>query len=320
MRLRCQKCGSETAEELRFCLRCRTALVPRTTYDLTAGDYEYEPDREAIQTIKVVGPLPYILKKLTVGDFEKQLLTKLSNEAYRAAYPSGLDAITRRCGSLMSLEALPDVFISEGGQRNAFTFGVGDRAFVVLTSNLVRVLTQHELMAVLGHELAHVKSGHMLYHTLGEILSGGLSFSASLLGLDILSIPIRLALLSWHRESEVTADRASLLMVDDVGVIESLMAKFVVSNGPASASAGRIQKRDVSTFDSLSELFRTHPLHANRLSLVKQFAVSPEFPRARAKISQRERLSRALVPVCRFCLAAKPVADLFCPICGRSQI
>ena len=320
MELRCSRCGYLTPEELGFCLKCRAALVPKNAYDLNPIDYEYGPDRDAIRNIKVIGPLPYLLKNLAVGNFEKNLLLKLAHEAYRAAYPSDLDTIARHCASLLSLETLPEIFIIRGEQPNAFTFGLEKQPYVVLDSNLVRMLTQRELMTVLGHELGHVKSGHMLYHTLGEILSRGLNLSASLLGLDILSIPIRLALLSWHRESEVTADRASLLVVHDVNIVVSLMTKLEGSHRPSMSTFGGTQKRDVGMLESLSELLRTHPLHENRLTLVKRFAESPEFFRARAKIEQREKLRRALIPVCRFCFAAKPVVDLFCPICGRSQI
>jgi len=318
--LRCPKCGSETPEELGFCLNCRTALVPGSACDLNPDDYEYGPDRDAIESIKVLGPLPYLVKNLAFGDFERSLLIRLSNEAHRAAYPSDLDAIVRRCAFLLSLEALPEVFITKSEQYNAFTFGIGKQAFVVLDSTLAGLLTQRELMAVLGHELGHVKSGHMLYHTLGEVLSSGINLSASLLGLGILSIPIRLALLSWHRESEVTADRASLLVVDDVGVIKSLMTKLDGLHRATTSSSSGIEKRGVGVLESLSELFGTHPLHVNRLSLVKKFAESDEFLGARAKIIRRERLRRAMIPLCRFCLAAKPIVDLFCPICGRSQI
>ena len=267
-----------------------------------------------------MGALPYMLKNLAVGDLEKNLLHKLSHEAYSAVYPSDVDAIARRCAGLLSLEALPEIFVMEDKQLNAFTFGHEEQAYVVLTSDLARLLTRSELAAVVGHELGHVKSGHMLYHTLGEILARGLNLSVSLMGLNLLSIPIRLALLSWHRESEVTADRASLLVVNDITVVESLMIKLNGRHGPVMNSSGNIEKHKAGMLESLSELFGTHPLHSNRLSLVKDFAASDEFLRARAKIKRRDDLREALVPVCRFCLEAKPVADFFCPICGRSQI
>jgi len=154
------------------------------------------------------------------------MLAKLSRQGPKISYPSDLDGLVRRCASLLSLAVLPEIFVIKEGQMNAFTFEAEKHPVLVVDSELLKLLTPREVMALVGHELGHVKSGHMLYHTLGEVLSGGISLSSSLLGLNVLSIPIRFALLSWQRESEVTADRASLLVVNDLGVLRSLMTKL----------------------------------------------------------------------------------------------
>lgn len=322
MKLRCRKCGSETPEELGFCEKCKTRLIPKSIYDLNFDDYAYGPDRDAIENLKVMGALPYLVRNLAVGDLEKTMLSRLSSEANRVTYPSDLDRLLRQCATSLSVEVLPEVFIVQGEQLNAFTFGTEERAFVVLDSSILRFLTSRELMAILGHELGHVKSGHMLYHTLGEVLGGGINLSASLLGLKAVSIPIRLGLLSWHRESEVTADRTSLLAVNDIRIINSLMIKLAAFSprGGASSAEFEVESGDVGVLESLSELFRTHPLYANRFRLVKEFADSEEFLRARRKIERRQRTLRALIPKCRFCGADKPTAALFCPICRRAQM
>jgi len=321
LKLRCQRCGSETPEELGFCSDCRTRLVATSGYDLNLDDYAYGPDRDAIEMMKATGALPYLVKNLALAGFEKKLSARLSGEASRATYPSDLDALVRRCAISLSVGVMPEVFIIEGRQPNAFTFGSEEHAFLVVDSSVLRLLTARELAALIAHELGHVKSGHMLYHTLAEVLGGGISVSASFLGLGIVSFPVRLALLSWHRESEVTADRASLLAVNDVSVIKSFMTKLALwsSRGVASSGEFDIEKKKVGMLESASELFHTHPLHANRFRLVKEFSESEQFLIARRKIETRLDLLRALIPICRFCRAGKPIEDLFCPTCGRCQ-
>ncbi len=249
------------------------------------------------------------------------MLSKISVTAHKVTYPSDLDALVRKCATLLSIEFMPEVFIMSGGDLNAFTLGSGERAFVVVGSNLIRLLTLSELTAVFGHELGHMKSGHMMYHTLAEVLGGGISISASLLGLDVLSIPIRFALLSWHRESEVTADRASMLVVNDIDIMRSVMAKLIAVQGSERPSSLDLpdDKRNVGSLESVFELFRTHPVSSNRLRLLKDFSVSEEFLRARQKIELRQSLIRGLIPICRFCGAKKLVEELFCPSCGRCQ-
>jgi Zn-dependent protease with chaperone function len=301
-------------------MNCRLRLYPKTRYDLNPNDFAYPPDLSAIETIKATGALPYIVKRLTMGDFEKTLVSELRAEAHKVTFSSALDMLVRQCATLLSVEFVPETFILGVGQPNAFTFGSEERAYVVLDSSLITVLTSRELMMVITHELAHVKSGHMMYHTLAEILSTGISFSASVVGLDVLSIPLRLALLSWHRESEVTADRAGLLAVNDIGVVRTLLPKLASGSDTTMIDQPNLQRHDPGMLESIGELFRTHPLDSRRLRLAEEFWQSQEFRSARRKIELHQRLLNGLVPVCRYCGEGKPAKDMFCPKCGRCQI
>jgi Zn-dependent protease with chaperone function len=317
--LKCQKCHSSSPEELLYCTTCHASLFPKTKCDLDFKDYAYGPDMSAIDTVKATGFLPYLLKRFTVADFEKRMLSTLSSEALRVQYPSELDKMARQCANRLSLETLPEIFVVEDSQPNAFTFGGEDHSHVVLVSSLLRILSSQELAAVIGHEFGHVKSGHMLYHTLAEVLAGGIGVSATLLRLDVISIPLRLALLSWHRESEITADRASLLVVNDIKVLETLLHKFANGRSAPSNESGR-SNDNLGIIEAAGELIRTHPLDSKRFKLANQFVQSLEFQRARRKIEHRQKVIGALIPECRFCGRNKPIEDLFCPSCGKSQI
>jgi len=302
-------------------LNCRKRLYPTSRYDLTLDDYAYGPDRDAIEMIKATGVLPYLVKNLALGKLEENLLSKLSREARIIEYPDALDLLVRRCAISLCVDVLPEVFMIEGEHPNAFTFGSEQHPFVVVNSGALKYLAPRELTAVLAHELGHVKSGHMLYHTVAEILGSGIGFSASLLGINIFSVPVRLALLSWHRESEVTADRGSLLVVNDITVVKSFMTKLALWSSRRMVSPNQfdIENDKVGIFESVSELFHTHPLHSNRFKLVRDFLESEQFREARLKIETRLDLLRALIPVCRFCGARKLVEDMFCPSCGKCQ-
>lgn len=321
MNLRCQRCGLETPEELGFCRNCGHRLQPSSRFDLTPDDYAYEPDRSAIEMIKATGVLPYLVKNLALSKLEKDLSSGVSREAHRAAYPSKVDALVRHCANALSLGNLPEVLIIERAQQNAFTFGSEEHASLVVDSGILDLLSERELAAVFAHELTHIKSGHMLYHTVAEVLGGGIGVSASFLGLDIVTVPVRLALLSWHRESEVTADRGSLLVVNDIGVMKSLMTKLALwpSREAPSSDEFDIEKKKVGMLESVAELLGTHPPYVSRFRLLREFFESEQFLSARRKIETRLNLLRALIPVCRFCGAMKPVEELFCQTCGRCQ-
>jgi Zn-dependent protease with chaperone function len=271
--------------------------------------------------IKATGVFPYLVKNLALPSLEKDLSSRLSREARRVTYPSKVDALVRRCAITMSVDTLPETYVIEYARPNAFTFGSEDHPSMVMSSSILNLLTESEQFALFGHELGHVKNGHMLYHTVAEILGGGIDISASILGLSIITVPVRLALLSWHRESEVTADRGSLLVVNDMNVMRSLLTKLTLWSSGDVVSSGKfdIENQSASMLESASELLRTHPLYVNRFRHLKEFSESEEFLKARRKIETRLDLHRALIPVCRFCGANKPVEDLFCPACERCQ-
>ena len=317
MILRCGKCNTEAPEEIGFCPKCRQRFIPKNKYDLQWSDFAYGPDKSAIEALKVTGPLPYFLKNLTAADLEKRMLAALSREAHRVSYPSTLGAMIRKCAMALALDFLPDLFIVEGGGPNAFTFGSEENPCIVIDASLMTLANENELMAVLGHESGHVKSGHMLYHTLAEILAGGASLSASLFGLNFLAVPIQLTLLSWHRESEITADRASLLVVQKVAVVQSLLKKLALSQNPRSHENG---EKDHGVVDWASELFQTHPMLSKRLKLAKEFALTNEFQLARQKIEVQQSLLKGLLPFCRYCGRKKFSEELFCPSCGKAQV
>ena len=61
---------------------------------------------------------------------------------------------------------------------------------LVISSSMLEIMNERELEAVVAHELGHVKSGHLVYHTLAELLVRGASLSLSLMGLDLSLIHI----------------------------------------------------------------------------------------------------------------------------------
>jgi hypothetical protein len=119
----------------------------------------------------------------------------------------------------------------------------------------------------------------------------------------------------------VTADRGSLIVVNDIDVMKSLMTKLAVWSSGGVLSSGQldIEREKVGMLESAAELFSTHPLYVNRFKRLKEFSESEQFARARRKVETRLNVLRALIPSCRFCGARKSIEDLFCPRCERCQ-
>ena len=85
---------------------------------------------------------------------------------------------------------VPQLYIDQRPVANAFTFCV-DSPIIVFYSGLIDLLDEDEWRVVLGHELGHIKAGHVLYRQIAIFLAnllmrlGGPTFGlARGLGLD----------------------------------------------------------------------------------------------------------------------------------------
>src|SRR5438128_10086577 len=101
------------------------------------------------------------------------------------------------------------------------------RHTIVVTSGLVDLLDTDELRGVVGHELGHIKSGHMLYHTMAVFIALVARVAArNLPFINLVSQALLIAFYDWLRKSELTADRAGLLVSQDSDVVVRTLLKL----------------------------------------------------------------------------------------------
>lgn len=104
---------------------------------------------------------------------------------------------------------------------------MGDtRIFITLTSNLVEMMSEEELKAIIAHECGHILCRHVLYHTVVRWLQSGVAY-LGLLG--TIAAPVEYAMLYWSRKSELSADRAASFITSP-DVLASTMARL--AGGP----------------------------------------------------------------------------------------
>lgn len=99
-------------------------------------------------------------------------------------------------------------------EYNAYTAG-GNAPYVVIHSSMLKNLTEEELLFVLGHELGHIKSGHLVYYTMAQYINLLLS-KIPIPGVDVAATGIQFALIHWARMHEYTADRAGVLAAGSI--------------------------------------------------------------------------------------------------------
>ena len=121
----------------------------------------------------------------------------------------------------------PELYVAQYPVPNAWTSG-HDHPYIVITTGLLDLMNEEEVLAVIAHELGHIKSGHVLYKTMARSMGALLALVGQMtLGIgQLIGQSLNAAFLEWDRKSEFTADRSALLVVQDPQVILSLMMKF----------------------------------------------------------------------------------------------
>src|SRR5947209_20255842 len=185
-------------------------------------------DRAALNTLQKVPGLDIVVRKFI--ELFPERVAYIQNVAQtirvtKTQCPELHVQLLEACAILDMRE--PELYVAHNPLPNAWTSG-HDHPYIVVTSGLLDLMSEDEILAVIGHELGHIKSGHVLYRTMAL----GISLLLTIVGDMTLGIgrlvgrSLEAALLEWYRKSEFTADRAGLLVIQDSQVMLSLMMKF----------------------------------------------------------------------------------------------
>jgi len=209
-------------------VRVHTPLPQVHLTGLGSIHYEHPEDRIALDAFRAL-PGVDALVSYFIDNFVKQHEMELLLNAVEATPGSTpeLDRALEHACAVLQVEK-PRLYLVPGPVKNAYTTGV-ERPIIVLYERLVECLTPEELVFVIGHELGHYKSGHVLYYNMASMASRlASSVVGKLFGIGetVLEMTLLPALRYWSRRSEYTADRAGLLACQDPTVAVTALAKF----------------------------------------------------------------------------------------------
>ena len=286
----CPQCGARAQEGDHYCRKCGHGLqetegdrtetagdaplrrLRQRPFGLSSGDYEHEDDRAALSGLRAFAPVVAVCRLLMRKFNEPMFRAQLLGGAVRVGPHQFEDIyqLVEECAAILNM-VTPEVYVVNNPKFNAMTFGT-DRPFIILHSSLVDAFSEDELTYIIGHELGHIKSEHVLYLNAAWFLAQG---AAAYLGRVIL-IPAQLALDAWMRKAELTADRAGLLCVQELEHCQTSLIKLALGS---RSLLSRInleeylhQAEDLRDgYGPLAELFQTHPFIANRISELRQF-------------------------------------------------
>ncbi len=172
----------------------------------------------------------------------------------------------------------PEMYVTVDPVPNAWTYG-HTKPFITVTSGLIDMMSDEELFFVIGHEVGHIKGGHVLYGTMARNIAAVVALiGQATLGIgSLLFQGLVVGLLEWFRCAELTCDRAALLCVQDLEPARDTFMKLAGGTTRLAAEMDRdeflrqireYEEVDRSTLDRAYKLLltatRSHPFAMQR--------------------------------------------------------
>lgn len=200
----------------------------KTFPGLDSSVFQHPLDRAATAQLKNLTGFDSLVAKFIELRYERLLYVFNIASSIRVGetqFPR-LHAMLRESCAILDMPE-PSMYVAQSPVVNAFTFG-HNNPYIVMYTGLLDLLEEDEIMAVLAHELGHIKAGHVLYLTMANsirdlsALLGQVTFGIG----SLVLVGIEAELINWRRRAELSADRAALLVMQDTAPCLSLLAKL----------------------------------------------------------------------------------------------
>lgn len=257
---------------------------------ISSRAYEHPTDRSALVALRKLSGFDTVFKALSGLLPERSLRLLYLSDSVRVGEEqfTHLHTMLRDACYILDLEKVPAMYVTQNPQPNAMCIGL-DEPIIVVTTGLVELLDEEEMRAVVGHEVGHALSGHSVYRTVLLFLTG-LAVKVAWIPLgNVAVLAIVTALREWFRKSELSADRAGLLVGQDLRASMRGLMKTAGGNhlhemnvDAFLAQAEEYEKagdlRD-SVLKILNVLPRSHPFTTVRAAELKSWSETRDYQR-----------------------------------------
>ena len=193
---------------------------------LEHSQYEHPFDKMALEKLESIPLLTKLFKWITANTVERIYTVQYTGSNLKVTkdnYPQIYQYLEDAC-KILDLKDIPDLYIDWSYTINACTIGA-ENPIIILNSGLIDLCTDEEIMFIIGHEVGHIKSNHMLYHMMAQTINFVID---AIPGGSLLAGGLQYALYYWDRMSEFTADRAGLLCCQNQ---EAMIRAFIKMAG-----------------------------------------------------------------------------------------
>src|SRR5579872_272079 len=160
-------------------------------------------DRAALRALQKIPGLDIIVRKFIELFPERVAYIQNVAQTVRVGKTQcpQLYAQLREACSILDVRE-PELYVAHNPLPNAWTSGP-DHHYIVVTSGLLDLMNEDEIMAVIGHELVNIKSSHELYRTIPFCITPFRSVDGEMtLGMGrFKGRSLEATLLEWYRMS-----------------------------------------------------------------------------------------------------------------------
>lgn len=254
---------------------------------IDSRSWEHPADRAALNALRRLPAFDEILRKIFGFFGEKPIRLAFQANAVRCSptQHARVHRLYERAASTLDAPAEYPVFVSQSPVVNAGAYGM-ERPFIIVNSAALHLLDDDELQFVLGHEIGHIMSGHVLYTTMMTLLVQLAQRGFPIVGLAARAILI--ALMEWYRKAELSCDRAGSLAVQQPEVGMRTMLKFAGGETGLTHLPEFIRQADAyrqggdladQVFKVLNLLGTDHPFPVLRVGEMRDWFESGEYDR-----------------------------------------
>lgn len=298
---------------------------------LNPTEYEHSFDKQALNALEGTPGLEKLVRKINEYGIERVFRLGYTGSNIKVTptnFPDIYQLLEEACANIY-LKDIPDLYIEWNYQINAMAIG-SQNPMVILNSGAVDLLTREELLFVIGHEVGHIKSGHMLYHDMARILPflGEIIGSVTLGIGSLLSSGLEYSLMYWYRMSELTADRAGLLACQDEKVVLSALMKMggvpksfydKMNTEDFIKQAKEFKGFDYDSMDKIAKILliatQTHPWTVMRASEIIKWFESGKYQEI-IEIHGKDSIEELEIS-CTKCGRKLKGTETFCGVCGE---
>lgn len=271
---------------------------------ISSEAFRHPLDAQAEEALRMVPGFDLVARKFVEFVYERPRhvyfmgnYVEVGPRQYASIY-----SMFRECLRDLDVTPEPALFVDQSPTVNAYALGQ-DHPCVVINTGLLDLLSEAELRSVMAHELGHIKCGHT---TLTQMASWAILAITGLAGMTfglsgLVSGGLILAFYEWLRKAELSADRAALLVMDNVDpVFHSMMRLAGGSSRYAHElslpefirQSSRYQALDEDSlnqvykfllYNNLSEgIFLTHPFNVERVRYLQEWSESEDYRQIRS--------------------------------------